>query len=720
MWLTYPENNYKVGKLEFRRALTLEKVPDALEVRLCADSKYRLYINGKFVCMGPVRPSEISMYYDTVDFAPYLHEGENEIFIELMKLPPFEKKQKNDFECFYTAFLRGGVARLMVECDDVNLDDPADWEVSDCPEFDFHYKECWGLAGEYENIDFRLKERKFVTSQKSDGSETQDPISPYGLLRVMKARPIPFNTFTPKKFDSRRESDGVTYLKSNVETTGAVRFTFRGEAGTKVKITYAEAYFKHGEGDNYYKEMRDDESGVIFGEYDEVTLSGGEDVFESFHFRTFRFIKFEFTGAGELTDAEYFEMKYPLVPSAAFESDDPDCKELWDVSIRTVNNCMHDTFEDCPYYEQLQYAMDSRLQALFVRHLTDDHALVKKCVCDFNESRYEDGMVQARTPSATKQIIPGFALHYIFMIHDYMVYDGDEDFIRFLMPTVDGIIGWFRRHFDSDGVVGEVGRWSYLDWVDEWQEGWPGKGRLSCYNFMFVLALKCAAELARFAGRYSLAYEYRDLEDELRPKVRRAFWDEEKKFFSDGEIGTFSMHPQFFAVLADVVTGEEAKDLLLRTLDSGLPVPSHSWNFFVFRALEKAGLYDRAYKLLDNWRDMLRLNCTTWVENGLKGRSECHGWGSLPIYEFTHVILGVRPDAYGYERVKIKPYVDANEWARGTVSTTHGDVSVSWFKKNGHFHIRVVNDAGVPATVCLPDGSEFEMTERAENFVCRI
>ena len=70
-------------------------------------------------------------------------------------------------------------------------------------------------------------------------------------------------------------------------------------------------------------------------------------------------------GTTGLDETEHVETGYPLEVKSEIHSEEHWVGRLWDISIRTLKRCMHETYEDCPYYEQLQYLLDTRLQALF-------------------------------------------------------------------------------------------------------------------------------------------------------------------------------------------------------------------------------------------------------------------------------------------------------------------------------------------------------------------
>ena len=71
--------------MDFRRDFTLAEVPESAELRIAADSKYYLYVNGEQVVYegGLNRANTAYTYYDVVDVADYLVEGANSFAVLL-------------------------------------------------------------------------------------------------------------------------------------------------------------------------------------------------------------------------------------------------------------------------------------------------------------------------------------------------------------------------------------------------------------------------------------------------------------------------------------------------------------------------------------------------------------------------------------------------------------------------------------------------------------
>jgi len=77
-WVYVPNtdpNDY--GVYHFRKVLSLEAKPATYVVHVSADNRYKLFVNGQLVSLGPARGDLYHWHYETVDIAPYLQQGNN-------------------------------------------------------------------------------------------------------------------------------------------------------------------------------------------------------------------------------------------------------------------------------------------------------------------------------------------------------------------------------------------------------------------------------------------------------------------------------------------------------------------------------------------------------------------------------------------------------------------------------------------------------------------
>ena len=71
----------------FRKKILLEKIPESLKLQISADSRYKLYVNGKLAELGPSKGDRQIWYLDEVELAPYLQVGENVLAVEVLRYP---------------------------------------------------------------------------------------------------------------------------------------------------------------------------------------------------------------------------------------------------------------------------------------------------------------------------------------------------------------------------------------------------------------------------------------------------------------------------------------------------------------------------------------------------------------------------------------------------------------------------------------------------------
>ena len=336
--------------------------------------------------------------------------------------------------------------------------------------------------------------------------------------------------------------------------------------------------------------------------------------------------------------------------------------------------------------------MDSRSQILYTYMVSGDDRLARACMDDFRRSQRYDGMINCSYPCYEPNIIPGFAVYYILMLWDHMMFFGDKGFLRGHLACMDGILNFFGSNLDGRGLVGKIGGvngrsryWSFIDWTDQWDEtsGVPCatlKGPITMESLLYVYGLQAAAEVSEFVGRKGTAEEYRARVESVQAAVREHCTGRNGMITDGPGVEEYSQHCQVFALLTDTLSVEQSRANISETLDNPGEYAqcSVAMAYYLFRALEKAGIYERTEKLWDIWREMVENNLTTCVEDNVRGRSDCHAWGALALYELPAVVLGVRPSAPGFAKVEVKPVPGHFTWARGCVATPRGEVRVSW------------------------------------------
>ena len=77
-WIAHPDGpRREFGVFHFRKAFTLDSVPEHFVIHVSGDNRYELFVNGQRVVEGPARGDLNDWRYETVDIAPQLVAGRN-------------------------------------------------------------------------------------------------------------------------------------------------------------------------------------------------------------------------------------------------------------------------------------------------------------------------------------------------------------------------------------------------------------------------------------------------------------------------------------------------------------------------------------------------------------------------------------------------------------------------------------------------------------------
>ncbi|MBN1343949.1 MAG: alpha-L-rhamnosidase N-terminal domain-containing protein [Phycisphaerae bacterium] len=99
----------------FRKTLDLPDKPDAARLRLFADSRYILWINGRYVDRGPCRFDPIAPEYDTLDVRPFLRKGKNALAVLVHHYTDGKERGHGDFSGRIMRHAPGLTAQLDVK-----------------------------------------------------------------------------------------------------------------------------------------------------------------------------------------------------------------------------------------------------------------------------------------------------------------------------------------------------------------------------------------------------------------------------------------------------------------------------------------------------------------------------------------------------------------------------------------------------------------------------
>ncbi len=394
------------------------------------------------------------------------------------------------------------------------------------------------------------------------------------------------------------------------------------------------------------------------------------------------------------------ETRYPLELESSFACDDPRYAGIIPIAARGVQMCAHETYFDCPYYEQLMYIGDTRLQVLVTHVMTRDARLPLKALQLFERSRLHDGLTQSRSPSRCEQVIPPFSLWWVAMLRDHAAWRGDADALRELMPSARGVLDAFLRLGDDDGLPRAPRGWNFQDWVPGWASGIaPGgdTGISSVLAWQLVLALGHLAEVEAWLGEPELAARWRRIADDIGAAADRRFWVEARGLYADDATGaSFSEHAQCLALLGGrVPVSRRARVADALFADAGLARTTIYFSHYLFEACALLGRVDRLQERLGLWFDLPSQGFATPFESPEPSRSDCHGWGAHPLFHLFATILGIRPTRFGFAAVEIAPQLGALRRAEGRlVHPAGGVIAVA---------LRIDGDGG-SAQIELPPG----------------
>ena len=601
-------------------------------ISLSADSNYALYVNGTFVNSGQYPDFPHYKVYDKLDITKYCVSGVNHIAIVVWyyglqgSFTYFKGKAALCFEvlqneqvCLYSdEQVKSRLSKTYAN----GLEKIITAQIG----YSFHYdataEDAW-MLGQLSNFGMsRLVEQEIVLYER--------PIEKFQIGSCVKATRLKDEPHY-KLYDLGREEVG--YLTLRVQSKVAQKLT----------VCYGEHI----------------EDGIVrrkIGSRDfsiEVTVREGVTTYTNYFRRLgLRYLEVWSDEEVVVEELSVLPCDYPLNKTEKHLGN-----ELWqriyDTSVRTLELCMHDHYEDCPWREQALYAMDSRNQMLCGYYAFREYRFARASLYLMLKNRREDGLLSICAPCDFDLTIPSFTLHYFTQVYEYLKYSGDYACGAEILPELQEIMSVFLERV-KDGLIPifeEKPYWNFYEWTDDLAGviGAVDEPRLeAALNCFLSLALQ---NLQGICDYLDVKADYCIYADRLNQRIREVFYSPNRGCYINrlGE-EKFSELVNALAILCGASVGEEAQRICEYIVnDSFMTKASLSMMCFKYDALLKVNRETyKNYVLQDietTYKAMLDAGATSFwetedVEDFDHAASRCHGWSAMPVY-YYHILCDI-------------------------------------------------------------------------------
>ncbi|MBO4889157.1 MAG: hypothetical protein J5589_12730 [Firmicutes bacterium] len=667
--------------IEFCRSFSLpsETTDITYTCYLYVHSEYALYLNGVFVNSGIFRGYEDARYYDTLDVTSYLHPGVNEFCLIVYSQGEDSFTVRHYPPC--------ALFVLMKELPSGKTESILRSEPGFPVRRDLRFKTDVPKISPQLSYSFDFDET--IQPEAFEPAVSCEPMA--AVLPFLSPRPV-------KKLDILPVSSSRLILTGSFQDTGSDPTPAIRMASSDLEISRPEesislpseegAEFSAGDASGIclIAELPAHTVGLLSLELEleedtDLIIGWGEHL-EDGHVRTFihgrnfaahlrlsagrrtffyplkriaaRYLQLHlYTTHAQIYSLGIRETIYPLSYTAPFEPKDPLHKRIYETCLKTLRDCMHEHYEDCPWREQALYTMDSRNQMLCGYFAFHEYAFPAASLQLIAKSLREDGLLELISPGKADITIPSFTYIYLIQCAEYLRYSKDAGTIKELLPVLFTIADRMISRIDETGLISRYPGQEYWNFY-EWQDGLSGDKRTlptdspiydAPLNAFAVLALQSLLEILTALNEKTASFE--EAISKIRSSYHSVFFDQRKGVYTSFVGKDVSPHyaelTQALSLLAGLVSPEKEEEILeaLAGHRSKLIPITLSHSIFKYEALFLRPERYASYvfeRIAEDYGYMLSRGADTFWET-IEGASAfgnagslCHGWSAVPVY----------------------------------------------------------------------------------------
>ena len=671
----------------YNKKVVLDKIPDELIAHISADSKYWLYINGETVVFeGSVKrgPDKNSGYYDSVDIAHYLKEGENSICALVWYWD-------NETSYSYCGSGQGGFLFEAVN-EEITIISDESWKVKRNPAYidSALYPPNYRLAEYSIYFDARKNTDDWINENYdfySWENATGYAVGGEGAYGRLYPRGIPFlKDYGIKNYENSKDYENYTVKKLfgekitvdipyNAQITPCLKVI--APAGKKIRITTENTLI-----------------GAVSTTY--ITREG-EQEFEALGWFNGEHITYKIPRGVTVVSLMYRETGYDSSFCGDFKCDDEFLNSLWQKSLRTLYVTMRDNFMDCPDRERAQWWGDVTSEMIMTMYSMDSNSylLYQKGVEAMLSHVDDTKVLQTVVPiSGDSFELPVQQLAGIVGFLTYYEYTGDKAFAE---KVYDASVDYLRlwEIGENNLVVHRGGSWDWADWGSK-------EDMTAIENAWFYYALCATEKMGDVIGRDDDNSFFAERKDAV-SKGYKALWTEDG--FRSKDARKPDDRANALAVLSGLADEEQYGIIadVLKTTENSSPY----MEYYVLEALCKMGEYEAAKdRIKHRYEGMMSADYSTLWEFWDSWRGTLnHAWSGGPLVIMSKHFAGIKPLEAGYEKVKIEPQYNLSDSMNCTVPSVKGLITLNYEKISDDYVIDLNVPQGMKTVLYVPENA---------------
>jgi alpha-L-rhamnosidase len=710
----------KQAYVAFRKTFDLQEVSTPAILKLFADSRYLLWINGQYVLRGPCRFNPKRPEYDLVNVQSFLKKGRNVIVV-------LAHNYGNAINGRIMKHVPGITAMLEMEGSEILRTDSS-WRYNNQTMY-LPSPESWNTVPDI--IDTRIDTGEWISADYNDAAWLHAKAIDGNLWGKMYPREIPLPKETElEKIKILPSGDLLSKVLPVELSSGQEMLIDFGQ----MAMAYTSMELEAMEGSRltmkYALRYKNGKPAEMYGAGNVVTTRAGSQSFITTDQwgSHYMLVKCE-SGHVKINRIKITDRRYPFERIGTFSCSDTVLSSLWEMAVNTIEVTSDDAYGS-DARERNEWLQDPA-QPNFIttqvalsgpgpsgEKIYSDPRLLRNILRHSALSQLPNGQLLAtfptdRGPEDCHYVIDDYSCQWVEALKIYYDATGDTEFVREMWPSLMAQMSWFLSNMTTRGLL--LAR-EYTSFDNPF-------AYITCegatMNAFFYRALNDSKYLAGVVRDKTNTDLYNRAAEELKISYNKQFWNETEGAYNSAylrdTIYAPTVHAQLIALNRGLVP--ENREAAVRKwflanfknpgmfhccsnpdykkmvdCKAGIYMPVvYYWAFQELYRMNKEQMDQEVInEIRRRWTPMVlfqedagTVDETFTDEKGEGTTESCHNYGAVPAWFLSSYMLGVRLNGPVWDKkLLIEPRLGDLTFAEGIVVTAFGPVPVMWRKSD--------------------------------------